>query len=237
MKVLIISPTYWPAFSFGGPIQSLHLLCRHLKKAGNDITVYTTDKGQGPEIMPNTRHLVDDVSVIYFSSSKYIDILNSSGWNFSIPFVHALKKNLKNFDVVYILSVWNFTTAATAYYCRKYGIPYILSPRGQLYDYVLNSKSWKKIPYYKLISSRDINYAAAVHYTTSDEYENVHIRLGLKSRHFIVPNGIDLSEYATLPKKGNFIKEYSHLKDKKIIIFLGRLDPKKGIDILIKSFL
>ena len=91
------------------------------------------------------------------------------------------------------------------------------------------------MPYYKLIASRILTNAKAVHYTSEDEYLNVHERLGLKNSALIVPNGIVMDEYSNLPKKGEFIKLYPDLKDKQILLYLGRLSWKKGIDLIIKS--
>jgi glycosyltransferase involved in cell wall biosynthesis len=52
----------------------------------------------------------------------------------------------------------------------------------------------------------------------------------------IIPNGIDLSEYAELPPKGSFKKKFSIPEDKKIILYLGRIHKIKGIDFLIRAY-
>ena len=235
MKILCVSPSYWPAFKFGGPIQSLHLLNKYLVKDGVDLTVYTTNVGLGDNIDVNKETLIDGIKVIYFSFSDLFEFFGTTGWQFSYSLRSALKKNLSDFDLVYILSIWNFPTAVTAYYCRKYNIPYIISPRGHLYDFVISKKSWKKKPYYSLISRRDIRSASAIHYTTVDEYNNVHKNLGLDNKSFVVPNGFDLNDFESIPKKGEFRKKYSYLRDKKVVIFLGRISWKKGLDLLVDS--
>jgi len=52
----------------------------------------------------------------------------------------------------------------------------------------------------------------------------------------IVPNGVDLSQFNILPKKGEFRKNYSISGDEKIILYLGRLHKSKKIDMLLKAF-
>ena len=52
----------------------------------------------------------------------------------------------------------------------------------------------------------------------------------------IIPNGIDLSEYETLPERGKFRKKYGITADEKIILYLGRLHKRKGLDFIINSF-
>jgi len=235
MKILCVTPTYWPAFEFGGPIHSLHFLNKGLINNGAELSVFTTNKGQSTEFTTNKTSKIDGIEVTYFSYSKYMEFLGTTGWHFSYPLLKALKTELRHYNLVYILSIWNFTSAITAYYCKQYNIPYVISPRGQLYDQVTSTKSWKKVPYYKLIASKIIKNAVAIHYTSDDEYLNVHKRLGLNNEAIVIPNGIVLDEYKVLPKKGEFIKLYPHLKNKQILLYLGRLSWKKGIDLLIKS--
>jgi glycosyltransferase involved in cell wall biosynthesis len=69
-----------------------------------------------------------------------------------------------------------------------------------------------------------------------DEAEKCHSFLGLNSKFFIVPNGIDLSEFKDLPSKENLRKRYNISRDKKIILFLGRINWKKGLDILTDAY-
>ena len=205
MKILCVSPSYWPAFQFGGPIQSLHHLNKGLVKNGLDLTVFTTNVGLGSEVPKNKEKILEGIKVNYFSFSDFFEFFGTTGWQFSLPLIRALKENIFKFDLVYILSIWNFPTAVASYYCRKHKIPYVISPRGHLYDFVLNKKSWKKRPYYSLISKRDLNSAYAIHYTTVDEFENVHKRLKLNNKAVIIPNGVDLEDFRDIPEKGAFL--------------------------------
>ena len=77
--------------------------------------------------------------------------------------------------------------------------------------------------------------ASAIHYTSEDEYLDVHKRLKLDCEPIIEPNGISIIEYNQLPVEGSFVELYPHLKGKDILLFLGRLSWKKGIDLVIKS--
>ena len=236
MKVLCVSPSYWPAFQYGGPINSVHKLNKTLVKKGVDITVYTTNVGLENEITINKQLNLDRIKIIYFSYSNFFEFLGQTGWQFSWEMRNAIKDNIKNFDLLYIPAIWNYPTAIATYYCRKYKKPYIIIPKGSLYPYTLNKKKWKKWLYYNLISKRDIKGASLIYYATKDEFEKVHSFLGLTNRSVVISNGIDLSEFNDLPKKDNFKKNYPFLKDKKIILFLGRINWKKGLDILVKAF-
>lgn len=236
MKLLCVSPSYWPAFRFGGPIFSLHNLNKRLAEKGIDITVYTTVAGQGGGISADQEINLDKVKVTFFKYARLFDFLGSTGWHFSTPMTEALRQNLNLFDAVYILSVWNYPVTASAHYCRRAGKPYIVSPRGQLYQNVLKRKFWKKWIYYNLIIKKYLNCASAIHYTSEEEKNGCHTKLGLRSRPVVIPNGIDLGEFNNCASQGELRQRYPLLQDKKVILFLSRINWKKGLDILIKAY-
>jgi glycosyltransferase involved in cell wall biosynthesis len=236
MRLLVVTPSYWPATDLGGPIFSLHNLNKALAKKGFDVTVYTTNARLKGKVTADKETLLDGVKVTYFSFSGAFEFLNPTGWQFSVPMRKALKKNIKDFDLVYILSVWNYPVVMAASICRKFNKPYIISPRGLLYPETFGKKMLRKRIYYNLLAKKFIQKAAAIHYTTHDEAENCHNRLGLKNKALVVPNGIDLSEFSSLPGNDEIRNRHPELKGKKVILFLGRLNWKKGLDILIKAY-
>jgi len=236
MKILVVSPSYWPATDLGGPIFSLHALNKMLVKKSVDVTVYTTDIRLKGKVASNREAIVDGVKVTYFSFSPFFEFLGPTGWQFSVPMRKALEKNIKDFELVYILSVWNYPVIMAASVCRRFNKPYVISPRGLLCPWPFERKFFKKWVYYKLLAEKCIRKADAIHYTSSDEREKSHERLGLGNKVILVPNGIDLHEFNSLPLKNELVIKYPALKDKRVILFLGRINPKKGIDILIKAF-
>ncbi len=236
MKILVVTPSYWPATDLGGPIFSLHNLNKALVKKGIDLTVYTTNVRLKGKVVPGRETLVDGVKVTYFSFSSFFEFLNPTGWQFSVPMREALERNIKNFDLVYILSVWNYPVIMATSICGRYNKPYVISPRGLLYPETFGKKPARKWLYYKLLIERKLGGASAVHYTSHDEAQSFHGRLGLKNKAIVAPNGIDLSEFSDLPDKNEFRKKYPALDGKTIILFLGRITWKKGIDILVRAF-
>jgi len=236
MKILCVIPAYWPAYHLGGPIFSVHNLNQALVKRSVDISVYTTNYGQSSDIPVNREICVDGVKVTYFAFSRFCERMGTTGWQFSLPMTRALKKNINLFDCIYIVAIWNYPVVMAAYYARRHEKPYIISPRGLLYPYATCKKSWKKWPYYQLVVKRALAGASAVHYTTKDESGKCHQALRLKNIPLVIPNGIALHEYRDLPPKEKLRVRYPALRDKKIILFLGRINWKKGLDILLKAY-
>lgn len=229
-------PTYWPAFQFGGPIFSVHHLNRALAKKGIDVSVYTTNAGLVSKVPLGQEVNLDGVKITYFGFTKLFEFMGKDGWQFSREIAEFLKNNLKDFDLVYIVNIWSYPAAVAAHYSRLYAKPYVLVPSGMLYPNTLFKKAWKKRPYYHFIVRRNLKNASAIHYTAEDEANKTHLFLNLKNRPIIVPNGIDLSDFSDLPDREKLRMRYPQLKDKQTILFLGRLNQIKGLDILIKAY-
>jgi glycosyltransferase involved in cell wall biosynthesis len=236
MKLLSVVASYWPAYQFGGPIFSLHNLNKKLVTKGMDVTVYTTNVGLNDRVPTNKEITLDGVKVTYFSYTKFFDFLGTTGWTFSLPMTKALRNTVMNFDIIYIVAIWNYPIAVAAHFCRKYKKPYVISPRGMLYPYTLHKKLWKKYPYYYFVAKRDIKKASAIHYTTKDEANKCHPYLGLHNPALVIPNGLDLSNYSPSQIRANFKDRHTYLKDKYVILFLGRINGKKGLCILIEAY-
>jgi len=237
MKVLHIIPAYYPAIQFGGPTISVHELNKALVRKGVRVTVCTTNCGLENEGQRKSfSEIVDGVKVWYLRYSKILNFLNPTGYQFSPDLKRWLRRNIQSYDLVHITAVWNYPTLAGASVARKAGKPYILSPRGALYPYTFKKKFLKKWAYFQFFVKKILKNAALIHYTTEDEKEQCHHFLGLKNRAVVVPNGLDFKKFANLPSQEEFLKKFPQLKGKKIVLYLGRINWKKGIDLLMRAF-
>jgi len=235
MRILCLLPVYHPAAQFGGFVSCTHNLNRALVEQGHEVEVYTTNAGNA-KVPINQQVIVDGVKVTYFSYFAFFDFLTSIGWHFSPKMAQEIKKQLPKFDYVIINVIWNYPTLVAAKWCRKYRIPYIIEPHGALYPYAMHKKYWKKVVYFNLFVRNILKRASAIFYTTHDELLKTHHYLGLKNRAVIVPNGLHLAEFNNLPIKSDLIDSYPQLKNKRIVLYLGRMHQKKGLDLLIKAF-
>lgn len=233
MKVLHVVSSYWPAFEFGGPIESVHLLNKSLVEKGVDLTVYTTNAGlrKKKDIIPKKEIILDGVKIFYFSYFGYVH------YTFSPAIFFAIQKNIKNFDLIHITGVWNFPVCAAAFWARFYGKPYIISPRGSLMKEPLEKKSsLKKKIHLFLFAKRDLSGAAAVHFTAEAEKEE-YLRAGLLFKKMImIPNSLDVEKFNVAINEINFKKKFGIGEDKKVVFFISRLSWKKGLDTLIPAF-
>lgn len=142
---------------------------------------------------------------------------------------------LQRFDVVHLHVVWDPLTYTTAGLAQKLGKPYVVTLHGMLDRWSIAQKRLKKTVALALGYKRMVNNAAFLHYGNADELRLTEC-LHLKAPAKIVPNGIFLEEFDPLPEKGAFRAEHPEFAGGKLIVFLGRLHFKKGLDILADAF-
>lgn len=230
MKILHIVPTYYPAVRYGGPIQSVHGLASALATLGHEVHVYTTniDGNEVSQVPLDRPTLLDDVKVWYFETGVGRRIYRS-------PSMHrALVSNIASFDIVHLHSVFLWPTYAGAQAATKAGVPYVLSPRGMLVRNLIRRKSsLAKHAWITLFERRNIEKAATIHATSDIEASELRA-LGFQcARVAVVANGIELPNSDLLRK--NVRESSSSAAHRPYVLFLGRLNWKKGLDRLIPA--
>lgn len=221
MKILHVVPTYLPATRYGGPIFAVHGLARALVERGHEVDVFTTNvDGDGESHVPLDQRVdLDGVGVHYFSSP-----MRRLYW--SPQMRKALNTSIRGYDVAHLHSVFLYPTAAAARAATKARVPYVISPRGMLVPELIAAKSrWMKTAWLRLIERRNFENAAAIHFTTGREREDaVRTKMPIPAS-FIVPNGIVLSGAPAAPPA----------REDDVILFLSRINWKKGVDRLIAA--
>lgn len=217
----------------GGPVQVVHGLCSALARKGCDVTIFSTnyDPETGKLDVPLGSLVNNDGIKIHF-----FQIQHPYFYYYCPSLGHELMKRTAEFDIVHIHGVWLYPIAIAAYYCRKYNVPYLIRPLGCLKPFALNVKKLKKTIYFRLIERRNLNSAAAIHFLNQEETRCKDL-LGLMSPGLIIPNGVEYVDESRLNLlKNEFRSKFPQLDKKKIILFLGRISPEKGLDRLLDAF-
>lgn len=230
MRLLHVVPTYLPAVRYGGPIQTVHALCRALAGNGHDVHVYTTNvDGSGDSDVPLGRPVdLEGVKVTYFPSR----VLRRLYW--SPPMRRALLANGGSFDLfhlhaIYLWPTWVGARAARA--CRK---PYVVSPRGMLVPELIRRKSrLVKTAWITLIDRSNIEGAAAVHTTSKIEARHL-ADFGWRLPPVeTIPHGVDdPTDYGKTPVSADIA---AVLPGAPMILALGRISWEKGLDRLLRA--
>jgi len=226
LRILHVVPTYLPARRYGGPIESVHGLCRALARRGHEVAVATTNvDGPGDTDVPLATPVDRDGVLVHYFPSRRLRRLY-----YSPPLREFLVRSMPGWDLVHTHSVFLWPTTAAARLARKSGKPYVVSPRGMLVESLITRRSTlAKRAWIALFERRNLREAAAVHVTSELERRDL-LALGLETRRFVeVPNGFDppappdpaTDAHAELPER--------------YALFLGRLTWKKGLEALVES--
>src|SRR5207253_7680037 len=130
-------------------------------------------------------------------------------------------------DVVHIHGLWEEIQHQAARSSRQSGVPYVFRPCGMLDPWALSQGRWRKRLFMALRLRPDLNSAEALHFTSELE-RDLTGPLGLRSKPIVEPNGIRVEEFEDLPPAGQFRERYPPLRDRPLLLFLGRVHLKKG---------
>jgi glycosyltransferase involved in cell wall biosynthesis len=206
-------------------------MAQAMVKAGHEVSIYTTNIDYDTELdVPLDQPIFKNgVEIRYFPVQK------PRFWVTSISLAIALSKVITKYDIVHIHSLYLFHVTVAAYLCRHSDIPYVISPHGTLDPYLYKWHRYRKRIVEFLFDNRNVKNADAIHFITREEQKLAKPYV-LGTNSFVVPLGLNIEDYENLPPLGTFRLQYPQLKDQRIILFFGRINFKKGLDILVKSF-
>jgi glycosyltransferase involved in cell wall biosynthesis len=138
-------------------------------------------------------------------------------------------------DVLHLHAPWLPGNRQLANLARLRGVPYVVTTHGMLDDWSMNQRSLKKWIYLKLIGRRFLNGAACIHCTADRELAQASKWFDNRSTR-VIPYLVNLQQFETLPgpELGLELLPASQREQRKLL-FLSRLHPKKGLDILIRA--
>lgn len=221
MKILQINASYKPAYIYGGPTRSVSKLSEELVKATCTVAVFTTTANGRQELPASAQPvMIDGVTVHYFKR------VTKDHTHFSPALLFALWRQARNYNVIHIHAWWNTVSVLSCLIAIMRRVPVVISPRGTLSNYSFQNKNafYKKGIHY-LLGKRLLN-KSFIHVTSIHE-KNRLVKLVRPKAFFTIPNFIQLP--LSPPFKRN--KQTDKLK----LLFLSRIDKKKGLDILFRA--
>ena len=220
--------------SQGGPAVALPLLARALAKTGVEVTIVTTDddgRGKRLTVPPGEPVTTEDgVAVLYFPKQTEF-------YRFSWGLTRWLWRHVREFDVVHIHALFTYTSTAAARIARWRGVPYVVRPLGVLNHWGMQNrrrrlKRWST----RLVELPILRGAARIHYTSRQERQEAVAAGAGDLPSVIIPLGIDTASYLDLPEPERFYARFPVAAGRRIVLFLSRIDAKKGLDLLLPAF-
>ncbi|ARI82506.1 hypothetical protein BH695_3227 [Microcystis aeruginosa PCC 7806SL] len=199
-----------------------------LAQLGQDVTIITTDSngdtGQAPLDVPlGVPVSQNGYQIYYFPCSPF------RRYKFSLDLFTWLANRAKDYDIAHIHALFSPVSSISASIARYHQLPYILRPLGTLDPADLQKKRQLKQIYANFLEKPNLAAAAAIHFTSQQECQTAE-RFNIKTKDIVIPLGVDFFNSQALPVTGFDLPE-----NKPIILYMSRLDPKKGLDLLLPS--
>jgi glycosyltransferase involved in cell wall biosynthesis len=141
---------------------------------------------------------------------------------------------VRDADVVHLHGVWDPLLLAMARSATALSVPFVVCPHGTLAPKFLAQKALKKRLAMRLGVRSMLDHAALLHVLNERERDDVGL-LGLDPPRAVIPNGIDLRDCAARPERGA-LRSRLGIGDAPMALFLSRLHPEKGLDLLVPAF-
>ena len=228
MKLLMVTP--YLGTTYGGTSKAVTELASSLGQLGQSVDVVTTTANDASTLAVETDTWIgqNDYRVRYFPTWHRSDLIVSPA------LLSWLSRHIKAYDLVHTHTVFAPLVTFTHTLCRFYKVPYIVTPHGMLEPWALSYKAWKKKLYYQAFEKAALNGASAIHVLAQSEAE--HVKTLGNDQTVTVPNGIHLEDFLVSHSPELFYQTFPATRGKTLILFLGRIDPKKGLDLLAPAF-
>lgn len=226
MRLVQVTPYMHPRA--GGPPVVVSRHSQALVKRGWEVAVVTTDLygTDAPDEIKAT--LPPDVELDVLAADRRA-VLGLK------PDARAvLARAIAQADLVHVHTLWHPFFAPSRRLCRRYGKPYIVMPHGMLDPYSLSVRRLRKAVYLALVERRNLRGASRTVYTTPEERELAESSVNGLAPGAIVPLGADAPhDRDSAPLREAFLASFPSARDRRCLLFLSRVHPKKGLDRLL----
>jgi glycosyltransferase involved in cell wall biosynthesis len=219
----------------GGPTRVLIDMTKAQVALGYNVTVVTTDRDlpstKGVDEAEIRKQFAPEVRLLFFPVDfrPLLVSFRMGRW---------LNANISSFDIVHVHGCYRYPATMTARAARLANVPFIIRPHGTFDPFLINKSSksvFLKRLYEKMLDFPNFRRASAIHCTSNEELHSIQ-NLNFGSNAFVVSNGLDWSIYEHMPERGSFRSRFLIEPEIPLLLFLGRLNFKKGLDLLIPAF-
>jgi glycosyltransferase involved in cell wall biosynthesis len=150
-------------------------------------------------------------------------------WGYSNQLVPALLG--ADLDILSTHGLWKYCSVASRRWHRRTGRPYIVHPEGMLDSWALRNAMWKKRIAALLYEDRHLRGATCLRALCEAEAQSIRA-YGMRNPICIIPNGVDLPDLKETPT----LQPQAFAEGRKVLLYLGRLHPKKNVANLIRAW-
>jgi glycosyltransferase involved in cell wall biosynthesis len=238
MNILHVVQAYYPFQEKGGPVFKVRALAETMVRHGHQSTVLTADLGLdrhpalSSSLSPSSfgrRLRLVGVEVTYLPTlARYRDMtLNSRT-------VEFCETELRKFDVTHFYGIYDLLGPTVSYFARRQQIPYVVEPMGMYRP--IDRNLWMKRGWHRAMGRPFLQGAGRLVATSEIERREL-AAAGFPSEKILLRyNGIEAVAPSASQTRGSFRAKWKLPLDEPMILFLSRLIPRKGADLLIEAF-
>lgn len=222
MKILFVNVTLEPV-NGGGTVERTLQLARHMRKAGIECSILSTDIGMTLQALEALRREGLKITALRCICDRFY---------FPVLSISVIKKLVSEADIVHLMSHWNIINVITYIVAISLGKQYVVCPAGALSIHG-RSKILKSL--FNFIVGKRIIVKANGHIAIGENEISQFKTYGIAEGKVVhIPNGVNPDDFIADDVEG-FRRRYG-LKRFPLILFLGRLHTEKGPDILLSAF-
>lgn len=239
MTILIVVPSYYPAFVYGGPIFSIHYAAQGLARQGMQVHVATTNaNGTSKLDVPTGEPVLFEPN---YSVRYYDDTING---RFSWAFSRGLWQDMRAAGIAHVQGLFSTQSAWTLLAASLQRKPVLISARGNLTPWALVSKRrWLKKAWLAMLVRPFAAYSRRVawHATSAVERDEI-LAVFPQAKVHVIPNAIDCGAFEAVPELAREVYLERFFPGRcvephrvTILAAMGRLHPKKAFDVAIRA--
>ncbi len=210
----------------GGPIEAVTQLALEHERHGRHVELVTLDSPRAPwwSTFPLPFHPLGPVGTKYGYTPRLLPWLLENG---------------HRFDVIVANGIWQYTSFAAWRASRRRAVPYVVFPHGMLDPWFKRRyplKHVKKWFYWPWAEYRVLRDAAAVFFTSQEEMTLAAQSFWMyRCKPLVVSYGTAVPPDNESQQREAFLQAFPSVRGKRLILFLGRIHPKKGCELLVEA--